>query len=465
MRPPAADLEQAQLVSWFAEGCRRAASLGRPVLVSVAWPLQTPPDPLAFFAAAKRWDMRSFWARPNDGFWMVGSGAAAVLKANGERPIETIQQSLASLLDSAIIKGAERRGIGPMVTGGVRFDPLADRRPLWAGFPDAGLVLPRLLFTLSKEGAWLTANLLVSPETDPRRETDRTTTMIEALTSAVFQAEPQPRTLLDSADGYSRWKEWLEQALRLIEDGGLSKVVLARRRNLLGDGDFSPLTALERLVDSYPQCTVFAMDNGVSTFLGATPEELVRLQKGALALSCLAGTAPRGNTPEEDERLGRELLASDKERREHQAVVSMMAEALSNACSEIHWNREPDVAYLRNVQHLRTSFHGRLSSNRGILHMVQLLHPTPALGGTPTGAALELIRRLEGDRGWYAAPLGWLDHEGDGEFSVAIRSALLQGDQATLFAGGGIVEGSDIRREFEETELKFQPLLRALGEG
>ena len=465
MRPPATELESAQLALWFAEGRRRAASLGRPVLVSVAWPLQTPPDPLAFFAAAKRWDMRSFWARPNDGFWMVGSGAAAVLKENGERPIETMQQYLASLLDSAIIQGAGRRGTGPVLTGGVRFDPLADRRPLWAGFPDASLVLPRLLLTISKDSAWLTANLLVSPETDPRQETLRTTTMIDALTSVGFQAEPQPRILLDSADGYSRWREWLEQALRLIEDGGLNKVVLARRRNLLGDGDFSSLTALSRLIDSYPQCTVFAVDNGVSTFLGATPEELVRLQKGALALSCLAGTAPRGNTSEEDERLGRELLSSGKERREHQAVVSMLAEALSNACSEIHWNQEPDIAYLRNVQHLRTSFQGRLSSNRGILDIVQLLHPTPALGGTPTGAALELIRRLEGDRGWYAAPLGWLDHEGDGEFSVAIRSALLQGDQATLFAGSGIVEGSDVQREFEETELKFQPLLKALGEG
>ena len=465
MRPPATEVEPVQLASWFGEGQRRATSLGRPVLVSVAWPLQTPPDPLAFFAAAKRWGTRSFWARPNYGFWMVGSGTAAVIKENGERSVETMQQSLASLLDSAIIQGDGRRGTGPVFTGGVRFDSLADRRPLWADFPDADLVLPRLLLTISNEEAWLTANLLVSPETDPRQETDRTATMIEALTSAVFQAEPQPRTLLDSADGYGRWREWLEQALGLIEDGGLSKVVLARRRNLLGDGDFSPLTAIDRLIDSYPQCTVFAVDNGASTFLGATPEELVCLQKGALALSCLAGTAPRGDTPEEDERLGRELMASGKERREHQAVVSMLAEALGNACSELHWNQQPDIAQLQNVQHLRTSFHGHLGSNRGILDVVQLLHPTPALGGTPTGAALELIRRLEGDRGWYAAPLGWLDHEGDGEFSVAIRSALLQGDQATLFAGSGIVEGSDVQREFEETELKFQPLLKALGEG
>lgn len=465
MRPPAAEVEPVQLASWFGEGQRRAASLGRPILVSVAWPLQTPPDPLAFFAAAERWGMRSFWSRPNDGFWMVGSGAAAVVQGSGERSIEAVQQSLASLLDSAIIQCAGRRGTGPVFTGGIRFDPLADRNSLWTGFPDASLALPRLLLTISNEEAWLTANLLVSPETDPGQETDRTAAMIEALTPAVFQAESQPRTLLDSADSYGRWKEWLEQALHLIENGGLSKVVLARRRNLLGDGDFSPLAALDRLIDSYPQCTVFAVDNGVSTFLGATPEELVRLQKGALALSCLAGTAPRGGTTEEDERLGRELLASGKERREHQAVVSMLAEALGNACSELYWNREPDIAYLRNVQHLRTSFHGRLGSNRGILDVVQLLHPTPALGGTPTGAALELIRRLEGDRGWYAAPLGWLDHEGDGEFSVAIRSALLQGDQATLFAGSGIVEGSDVQREYEETELKFQPLLKALGEG
>ena len=464
MRPPATEVEPVQLASWFAEGHRRAASLGRPVLVSVACPLQTPPDPLAFFAAAKRWGTRSFWARPNDGFWMVGSGAAAVVQGSGESPIESMRQSLDSLLDSAIIQCAGRRGTGPVFTGGFRFDPLAERNSLWTGFPDASLVLPRLLLTVSNEEAWLTANLQVSPDTDPGQETDRTATMIEVLMSAVFQAEPQPRILLDSADGYGRWKEWLEQALGLIEDGGLSKVVLARRRNLLGDGDFSPLAALDRLVDSYPQCTVFAVDNGVSTFLGATPEDLVCLQKGALALFCLAGTAPRGDTPEEDERLGRELLDSGKERREHQAVVSMLAEALGNACSELYWNQEPDIAHLRNVQHLRTSFQGRLDSNRGILDVVELLHPTPALGGTPTDAALELIRRLEGDRGWYAAPLGWLDHEGDGEFSVAIRSALLQGDQATLFAGSGIVEGSDVQREFEETELKFQPLLKALGE-
>lgn len=465
MRPPTAEVEPVQLASWFAEGHRRAASLGRPILVSVACPLQTPPDPLAFFAAAKRWGTRSFWARPNDGFWMAGSGAAAVIKENGERSIEAMQKSLASLLDSAVIQGAGRRGTGPVFTGGVRFDPLADRSSLWTGFQDASLALPRLLLTISNEEAWLTANLLVSPDTDPGQETDRTAAMIDALTSAVFQAESQPRTLLDSADGYGRWRERLEQALGLIEEGELSKVVLARRRTLLGEGDFSPLAALDRLIDSYPQCTVFAVDNGVSTFLGATPEELVCLQKGALALSCLAGTAPRGNTQEEDERLGRELMASDKERREHQAVVNMLAEALSNACSELYWNQEPDIAHLRNVQHLRTSFNGRLGSNRGILDVVQLLHPTPALGGTPTEAALELIRRLEGDRGWYAAPLGWLDHEGDGEFSVAIRSALLQRDQATLFAGSGIVEGSDVQREFEETELKFQPLLKALGEG
>ena len=460
MRPPAAEVEPVQLASWFDEGRRRATSLGRPVLVSVARPLQTPPDPLAFFAAAKGWGRRSFWARPNDGFWMAGSGAAAVLQTNGKSPVRAVRQSLASLLDSAIIQGA-----GPVFTGGVRFDPLAERHPLWAGFPDASLTLPWLLLTVSNDEAWLTSNLLVSPETDPRSENRRAETMIDVLTSTGFRAEPQPRVLLDSADGYDRWEEWLEQALSSIEDGGLSKVVLARRRTLLGDGDFSALAALDRLIDSYPQCTVFAVDNGKSTFLGATPEELVRLRKGKLALSCLAGTAPRGATPEEDERLGRELLASGKERREHQAVVSMLAEALGSACSELHWNREPDIAYLRNVQHLRTSFQGRLGFNRGILDIVRLLHPTPALGGTPTGAALELIRRLEGDRGWYAAPLGWMDHEGDGEFSVAIRSALLQGDQATLFAGSGIVEGSDVEREFEETELKFQPLLKALGEG
>jgi isochorismate synthase len=220
---------------------------------------------------------------------------------------------------------------------------------------------------------------------------------------------------------------------------------------------------LERLRADYPGCFVFGVGRGQRCFLGASPERLVRLREGTVWATCLAGSIARGTTTEEDEHLGTALLASAKDRAEHAIVVRALCDALVGAGVELAPVGPPGLMKVRNVQHLCTPVAGRVGAGRTILELVERLHPTPAVGGFPREAALRLIREREGmDRGWYAGPVGWMDASGDGEFTVAIRSALLRGPEASLFAGCGIVAGSDPEREYAESCLKLRPILSAL---
>ena len=258
----------------------------------------------------------------------------------------------------------------------------------------------------------------------------------------------------------------MEDAARACRTGVLEKVVLARAVRARARVPFDPAAVLERLRDAYPNAYVFAVARGPRCFLGATPERLVRLRDGAVDAACLAGSAPRGETPEEDARLGSALLASAKDRAEHAVVVRSVRAALEGVCSEVHSPDEPRLLRLRNVQHLYTPVDGQVSWPTCVLDLVQRLHPTPAVGGYPREGALLFIREREGlDRGWYAGPVGWLDRRGDGVFAVALRSALVHGTEATLFAGCGIMAQSRASDEYAETCLKLRPMLNALGAG
>jgi menaquinone-specific isochorismate synthase len=210
---------------------------------------------------------------------------------------------------------------------------------------------------------------------------------------------------------------------------------------------------------------LFAFGTADRCFLGATPERLVKLAGREVFVDCIAGSIARGVTDDEDERLAQVLLASEKDRTEHEVVVHAVKEALSGVCDElIRPSDTPKVVRSRNVQHLSTPLRGRLSGGNCVLDLVERLHPTPAVGGFPRDLALHAIREREGfDRGWYAGPLGWVNGNGEGEFAVAIRSALLAGNEATLYAGAGIVADSDPDAEYAETGLKLKPMLAALG--
>ncbi len=250
----------------------------------------------------------------------------------------------------------------------------------------------------------------------------------------------------------------------ISDSGDYKKVVLARAvRITRTEGAFDVNAALQRLRESYPAAHIFALQSGERVFVGATPEPLVHVRDGQLLTTALAGTAPRGETDEDDTRLGQELLNSAKNREEHAIVVETIRDALAGLCAELEVAPEPHLLRLKNVQHLETSIRGQLLPELSILDAVACLHPTPAVGGFPVQTTLEKIRRDEQmDRGWWAGPVGWIDANGNGEFAVALRSALVQDNQATLFAGCGIVADSEPESEYAESCSKLQVMLRGL---
>jgi menaquinone-specific isochorismate synthase len=260
------------------------------------------------------------------------------------------------------------------------------------------------------------------------------------------------------------WGQKVEQALEAIKDKELSKVTLARVMKLRSENTIPPELILRSLTTNYPECRTFAFCRSGTSFLGASPEELVSLTGTAVTSTCLAGSAPRGESQNRDTELSKWLLSDEKERREHKVVVDWVSERMGALCDTLHWNEAPYVLRLGNVQHLATSFAGTRADGCCVLDFVEALHPTPAVGGMPLAPALEMIAKLEDfDRGWYTGPVGWVDTNGNGEFAIAIRCALLRDNEAFLYAGDGIVAGSDPDTEDRETILKFKPLLTALG--
>jgi len=261
-----------------------------------------------------------------------------------------------------------------------------------------------------------------------------------------------------------QFKRAVEASLGAIAAGELGKVVLAHTLEVTSGQPFQVGSALENLRRLHPDCYLFSVGNGQgSTFLGASPERLLCVDQGDLYTEALAGSAPRGRSALEDEQLARSLLSSPKELHEHQLVVDFILQQLHQLGLHPHPSPAPSLRQLSNIQHLLTPIHASVSSPVHPLEIIAHLHPTPAVAGVPRGAACDHIRQWEPfERSLYAAPLGWLDYRGNCEFIVGIRSALLQGNRALLFAGAGIVSGSDPDRELIEVELKFQTLLSAL---
>ncbi|MEL6263158.1 MAG: isochorismate synthase [Cyanobacteria bacterium J06626_6] len=254
-------------------------------------------------------------------------------------------------------------------------------------------------------------------------------------------------------------------ALSQIAKGTVRKVVLADVMDVAAPQAVDVVRSLQTLRQNHPDCTVFSVGNGRGqSFMGASPERLLSLNEGRLMTDGLAGSASRGETPEEDHVLGQTLLNSDKERHEHQIVVEFIVRQLRSLGLEPQYAQSPHLLRLLHIQHLHTPIIAALNPAQvSPLDVLAKLHPTPAVAGLPLAEACALIRHHESfDRGLYAAPLGWIDTEGNSEFIVGIRSALIDGHRARLYAGAGIVTGSEPGKELAEIRLKLQTLLNAL---
>ncbi len=400
----------------------------------------------------RRYGVRASYERPDSDFTLVAVGEAGAVDVDVS---DGARNAAAQLLRA----GAETEAheLRPRLLGGFAFDATRQRSGSpWTGFGRGRLLLPRLLFVRSRA-----ANGVVLAPGVPAGE-------LTALLRTVDEdgGSPIGGGALDvlQATERARWLAAVSAIAAGVRAGRYEKAVLATALELGADEPIDTGAALGRLRAHYPHCHVFSFTAGDATFLGASPELLVSLQGGEVRALALAGSARRGETPEEDDRRGRALMESAKDRAEHRTVLRAILEALGEFATQVRAPQEPQLRKFRNIQHLATPISGRALPGVDVLDLVGRLHPTPAVCGWPTEVARAVIAEHEDfDRGWYAGPIGWLDAAGDGEFAVALRAALVRGRRAWLFAGNGIMGDSDPASELAEVELKFQPLADALA--
>ncbi len=387
-----------------------------------------------------------------------GAGVAARLSARGPERFAELQAGAARLWERVSATGA----IAPRLWGGFAFQPGgADHAP-WVGFGDASFVLPRWTYTTNGTRAWLTHVAAVGEAADGGAAAAASIdAVLAALTHAATPAAAPvtPGAVLELArDDAAVWCTQVEDILAALRAGHADKIVAARRTDVRFAAAVDASAVLLRLRDEAAGAWRFAFQRDGTVFLGAAPERLLRRSGLAVESEALAGSIAVGR--------GGELLESRKERAEHDPVVSAIAQALGARCVELVVPAQPELRELRHILHLRTPIRGRLRAPTHVLELAAALHPTPATGGVPRAAAIAWISAHEpAPRGWYAGPVGWLDAAGDGELVVALRSGVIAGARASVYAGAGIVAGSDPERELAETALKQRTLLRALGVG
>ncbi len=375
------------------------------------------------------------WLRRGDG--LVGWGVAAEVRTHGD----TRFADAAKWWSETVARAAVRDEVSEPGTGLVSFGTFA-----FADEPgDSVLVVPRVVVGRRGETAWLTTVGEVA----------------EPIGPVPPASAPGTISFADGALNGEQWMSVVADAVSRISAGDLEKVVLARDLIATASEPIDVRWPLRRLAATYPMCWTFHVDG----MFGATPEMLVRRERGLVTSRVLAGTIRRTGDDERDLALAATLARSSKDLEEHEYAVRSVADALEPHCSSMNVPEAPFVLHLPNVMHLATDVAGVVHDAATVssLQLAEALHPSAAVGGTPTTVATDLITRIEGmDRDRYAGPVGWMDASGDGEWGIALRSARVEGRTVRLFAGCGIVADSDPAAELAEAQAKFVPVRDAL---
>lgn len=380
------------------------------------------------------------WVRNGNG--LVAWGEAARIVVNGRERFSRAQRWWSAVVRAAQVHDPlSRPGSGIVAFASFAFEP-----------GRSVLVVPRVVIGRSDTLTWVTTIRAVGePDFDPLAE--KLTWPIHAPENVIFG---------EGTRDTKSWQRSVAEAVDRITRGELDKVVLARDIVAHSSNAIDPRCLMERLAERYPECWTFLVEG----LVGATPELLVRRRGDVVTSRVLAGTIRRGASSEADQDLASALMASDKEQEEHEYAVASVAAALSAHCTDLDVPESPRLLRLANVQHLATDVTGRIADNVPVLALAASLHPTAAVCGTPTERAAATIRSLEGmDRSRYAGPVGWVDARGDGELGIALRCGKIDGSdprRIRLFAGCGIVAGSDPVNELAETNAKLEPMKQAL---
>lgn len=381
-----------------------------------------------------------------DGVRVAGLGTAWRTSASGPRRFRTVRDELSQLGVAGL-----RAFLG--------FSFLDEMQSAtWDGFEAVEAFVPRLTMEGADGGSVVT--VVVPPEESP----DPVLSLLSTVRTPQWHAvDDLGDHATEAVPPVSVWANQVDEALKAIDSDEFQKVVLSRSVSVTSNEPPPILRMFRSLVRTYPQCYNFAWKSGDAVFMGASPELLASVRDGRFEANPLAGSAPRGEGSAEDHQIGSDLLVSNKDRNEHAFVVDAIVRALGSVAGNVEASSEPQLKKMATVQHLSSHVTANLFDGVGLLDAVEALHPTPAVGGTPTAAAIDFIQRTESiDRGWYTGGIGWVDTEGNGSVAISLRCGLVRGHTTQLFAGAGIVPGSDPAAEVDETRLKLIPLLRLL---
>ncbi|WML47229.1 isochorismate synthase [Neobacillus sp. PS3-34] len=460
-------IQETELKEGILLGIDRAKKMGRSILVSEVHKIDHI-EPLSFFHAGREFFLgeRFFWKDPSDETYIIGNGIVKQIQSDQATDrFFHVEKAWKRFIDDAIIFDAfSENGIAPLMFGGFSFDPHKQKTSLWSKFADSLFHIPKYMLSIIKGQAYLTTNTVCTHHDDLSLFHKVVSERNQLLAS--ISPVKNSQSLLNGSEEIApdTWRETVTQVVKDLKHGPLKKVVLARELRLHFETEVETENVLSRLDKEQHESFIFAFESNGDCFIGASPERLVKKAGMNIFSTCLAGSIPRGKTVEEDKTLGELLLNDQKNLIEHQYVVDMIKEALEETCQRVTLPARPQLMKIRDIQHLYTPVIGESKKDTSLLLLVERLHPTPALGGLPKKEAVDKIREVEIlDRGFYAAPLGWMDYRRNGEFAVSIRSALIQGKDASLFAGCGVVADSDSDSEYLETSLKFRPMLTALG--
>jgi salicylate biosynthesis isochorismate synthase/menaquinone-specific isochorismate synthase len=454
----------------LAPGLERAAGRSRRTLVSATVAIgEADPCAIAFSSrlASDRWFC---WEQPDRGFALAALGAAQEVDSRGPRRFADIARATSAVAGEAIVSSPPGlpAGAGPVWTGGFAFDPEGGSSAEWSSLEPAAMVLPELSICAAGGESYLTVNVVLGPGEDPEERLVAVEGRLAGLRAGplpMTDPHPSSRAEIRSARPPADFERTVAEATGRIDGGALRKVVLAREVIVRAPAAHDPAALFGAMREQFASCFCFCCGTPEAAFIGASPELLVRRSGASLSTVALAGSTRRSSDPAVDDHLGEQLLRSDKNRREQRIVSERIVRTLRPHAVWVQAAAEPEVVKVANIQHLGTPVIAQLAEPRSAVELAGLLHPTPAVGGEPREEAIGAIAELEGmDRGWYAGPVGWMDSSEDGEFCVALRSALLRDRDAHLFAGVGVVSGSDPAAELEETEIKLQALLPLVSE-
>jgi salicylate biosynthesis isochorismate synthase len=468
---------------------KRARRSGRQTLAALTLPLPGDVDPTAVACASRRpgepWFLLE---QPERGARVLAAlGEAVCLAAAGPERFATVADRWRALAAAAVSDPPEdpsdpgAAGGGPLAVGGFAFAADGGTDPAWGGFEPASLIVPEVALTrAARPGGGpgharlaggprvrLTLCALAAPDDTAEELCARLEARVRELRAAplpLLDPAPAGRYRIASAMPPEHYEAAVARAVELIRGGGLEKVVLAREVQVHAPRDHDPAALFGVLREGFPSCSVFCVGRGDAAFVAASPELLVRREGHRVSALALAGSMRRSADPAVDDHLGEQLMHSEKDREEHTIVIRRIERALRQHALWTAAPPEPTLVKVANIQHLGTPIRAQLAQPLDVIELLELMHPTPAVGGEPLERARPLIPALEGlDRGWYAGPVGWADATGDGEFCVALRCALLRGRVARCYAGVGVVRDSNPAAELAETEVKLAALLPLLA--